>query len=306
MRPYGFDRRPQVRESQLEDELVDCIFCGSSKLQQTCVAVNEHPEVRYLKCAQCFAKFAARQPTQDFLSNLYEPEHYVGTVAGSRYKSARLAQRILPINVTAALRQHECVKILDYGGGTGSLGLDLCSLLKTSSCSVTVVDIFERKDSSGITFLNPVEFQSLTQDTFDVVVASAVVEHLKDPNQTLSKLYDVCRPGGHLYFRVPNLFPLARVWPPILIYPEHLSDLGPRFWKELPQILGWEVKTVYSRTCQTDTLFRESPLASIVGTSMKIPARVEVWIRNQFNVENPARYECSGGWEVLYSKSGNL
>lgn len=44
--------------------------------------------------------------------------------------------------------------------------------------------------------------------TFDVAMATEVLEHCPDPNQTLSEIARVLKPGGALFFTVPFLWPL--------------------------------------------------------------------------------------------------
>lgn len=42
-------------------------------------------------------------------------------------------------------------------------------------------------------------------DTFDVVVANQIFEHLKQIYRPLSEIHRILKPGGHLLFSVPNL-----------------------------------------------------------------------------------------------------
>lgn len=65
-------------------------------------------------------------------------------------------------------------------------------------------------------------------DTFDVVVANQVFEHLKNIWRPLSEAYRVLRPGGHLVISVPNLASLHnRILLAMGQQPTSIRTLGP-------------------------------------------------------------------------------
>jgi SAM-dependent methyltransferase len=143
---------------------------------------------------------------------------------------------------------------------------------------------------------------SYQNEQFDLVLASAVIEHLKRPGEVLQSLYESCAEYGFLYFRIPSNFPLGKLSKRLMLFPEHLSHLGPRFWDVIPKLLGWSVKLEYSRPSIADAPFTANPIAALGSAIFKLPANVEVSIRQLLRNPSVARYECAGGWEVMYQR----
>lgn len=76
------------------------------------------------------------------------------------------------------------------------------SLVHARSVCLTDIDVRNDRidrvmDAQDITF---------DDESFDVVVAIEVFEHLSDPTQAASEVYRVLRPGGHALISVPFLF----------------------------------------------------------------------------------------------------
>ncbi len=57
--------------------------------------------------------------------------------------------------------------------------------------------IFRKADLSK----EPIPFED---DQFDLVVASHIIEHVKDPINLFGECARVCKPGGYLYFEAPS------------------------------------------------------------------------------------------------------
>ena len=70
----------------------------------------------------------------------------------------------------------------------------------------TSPDAAERAASRGIKVLqSPVEDVELEDERFDLIVFFHLLEHLTAPRAFLQRMTDSLRPGGYLYFEVPNL-----------------------------------------------------------------------------------------------------
>lgn len=297
----------KLQESELDDILTSCIFCGSVYLKSTGVELQNTPCVTYLRCESCFAKIVDRQPNRQFLETLYRPEQYMGSVARSATNASRFAKRILGRGVLEDLRsQSEIPHILDFGGGSGRLAAALRDRLARVGATATVVDIHPPTLDLDVEYLPSSDTRTLRSSCFSLIVASASIEHLKQPGQTLQDLHSACAAGGYLYFRVPSNFPLGRVFRRILSFPEHLSHLGPQFWDKLPRLLDWSVEVIYSRPSISDAPLKEDPISALGSKAFKIPANLEVALRSRLKKGTIARYECGGAWEVLYRKTGQI
>lgn len=104
-------------------------------------------------------------------------------------------------------RQHGCRQYLDYGSGVGSGGL----LFAREGREVTLADIsspllrfcrwrFEQRNLHG-TFLD-LKTTGLPENSFDLITAMDVFEHLVDPVETVEILSKALTPGGFLFARL--------------------------------------------------------------------------------------------------------
>jgi 2-polyprenyl-3-methyl-5-hydroxy-6-metoxy-1,4-benzoquinol methylase len=102
--------------------------------------------------------------------------------------------------------------LLDLGCGRGELTRKLCGL---GRFRVTAIDLTFDPGIEGITFCKrdleqPFELQP---GSFDVVVSTEVIEHLRDPFAFLRRAAEMLRPGGTLVVSTPNVEGIAsRLW----------------------------------------------------------------------------------------------
>ena len=97
-------------------------------------------------------------------------------------------------------------RVLDVGVGRG----ELLRIAQTEGWTAVGVEPsssfaqYARKHSGAEVICEPIEKCSFAPGTFDVVILSAVLEHLYAPNEIVSKLAQALRPGGALFVDVPN------------------------------------------------------------------------------------------------------
>lgn len=292
-----------VSSQDLENPALCCPFCYRADSVGTGTYAQTNPAVEYLKCRNCYAIYSDRIPTSKYLHNFYHHAIYEGTISKSDALAKRLARSIVrgPIRKELA-GSISPLQVMDFGGGSGSLGLALRKALGREDTQVTLVDLYKPRDSLGLDFLTPEQLSSRGDHNFDLLVLSAVIEHLAQPGAIAADLYKRVRSGGFIYFRAPSLFPLGKLRPNLLRWPEHLSDLPPRFWHELPRSLGWKVEIVKSRPSQTSDRFQDDLLAALLANFMKLPGHLEALISALTNRRYRPKYQCAGGWDVVYQK----
>jgi 2-polyprenyl-3-methyl-5-hydroxy-6-metoxy-1,4-benzoquinol methylase len=90
--------------------------------------------------------------------------------------------------------------------------------------------------------------------TFDIVVAFQVLEHVADPAQTLRECLRVLKPGGKLFMDMPNYFSFVEahygiVWWPWLSFSKKLARVyvkmnakNPVFLHELNFVTPWRIR----------------------------------------------------------------
>ncbi len=141
-------------------------------------------------------------------------------------------------------------RLLDVGAGRGEF---LRAALREGWDSVGIEpsEAFARhaeKYSGAVVRREPIEHCNFEDEAFDVVILSAVLEHLYQPNDTLREISRVLRPGGALfvdvpneeglYFRVGNFYQRLRgrdwvVNTAPTFSPFHLFGFGPRSLRKL-------------------------------------------------------------------------
>lgn len=94
-------------------------------------------------------------------------------------------------------------ELLDIGCGTGRYSIQLA---ETCGLQVTGVDVSEEmlsqareKHPSGVWLLKPIEEAGFGDESFDLILMSYVIHHLKDYPRTLSDCHRYLRPGGSLF-----------------------------------------------------------------------------------------------------------
>jgi len=97
------------------------------------------------------------------------------------------------------------IKILDWGGGDGSVGNQYSSILKyVTSCKVDywVFDYATWKHGDDEKRLSPKTIKN--QAPFDIVILSHVLEHTNDPTSMINDIREILSIGGILILEVPD------------------------------------------------------------------------------------------------------
>jgi demethylmenaquinone methyltransferase/2-methoxy-6-polyprenyl-1,4-benzoquinol methylase len=130
------------------------------------------------------------------------------------YCELLLATRV----VTDLMQVEQRARILDCGVGNGSLSIALASLMKgpadfhaiDTSAEMLVQAKSVMQHAGLYPHLQQADIMSLPyQDqSFDVVMAAHVLEHLPDPQRALAEMVRVLKPGGMVFLCVtrPSLF----------------------------------------------------------------------------------------------------
>jgi len=199
----------------------------------------------------------------------------------------------------------EIIRVLDYGGGDGTLSVLLVrELIRRKICSsaeVTVVDLSDGFTKLSLDKTQVTKFPSLdlvgSELGYDVVVASAVLEHIPNFRPILESLVDRLQPGGLMYLRTPWSSALATTLSHVgvgydMSFPEHVHDMGGDFWKKAAGSLnGRDVRVMISRPSFVSTSLAKSPFMTIVAALLKAPSYVL-----------GPRWPYVGGWEVLWCR----
>ena len=306
-----FHKATHLSESQLCPPDENCRICGSKNRTKQFL-VQPEPDVWLLECHRCHVSSASRMPTDEALE-VYYGKYYSGStyeqstsgkVAKITFdKPVRLAKRIRS-GITESFQGRQ-VDILDFGGGDGTVSLLLgTALLEENACKdvrIVLVDLsgeVPHNKESGIVVENRTRLEDDGRH-YDVVIASAILEHIPSPREVLRTLLCSLRTGGVFYARTPSQAALLRLLPMrqlrklLFTYPGHVHDMGQLFWDSILNQLGLlpAFRMLWSRPSPVERNFREGFFRALAAHLLKAPWYVL-----------GGCYGLVGGWEVLIQK----
>jgi len=243
-------------------------------------------------------------PRPRYLAAYYQTyfDHADGRVTFGRiaHLARHILRRIRPV------RPGGVVRILDFGGGDGSLALAIAEQLSARDSNtrveVLVVDYHPRNPfTAGRISLSHASDLAQVEGQFHIVLASAVLEHIPALHPVLHRLLKVVSPEGYFYARTPWVVPLARLVPGVdLAYPGHVHDLGADFWIRAADTFAFEGSYLLSGPSPVATRLLTHPLRTLVAYAAKLPAQLENLAHSP---ERTSRvWRLTVGWEVLLQR----
>ncbi len=300
----------QLEHQQLEAASAQCPVCGNTNQPTeangyaTVLTIQQQPKVALMACPQCHAMSADRLPTSDYLISLYDPAVYSSSLTADTGLTQRCAKRMLhrfdfSPNTTGRTHWH----VVDYGGGNGQLGRTVCQMIQqkhpgaTAEC--TVVDVYDQvSGQEGMAFCSVDNFLAGHLPAYDLMIASAVLEHIPTLTPVLNQMMASASPNAYLYGRTPYEAPLAKVLPGYTIrWPRHVHDMGPEFWEGLPKRFAGQCRMLTSQPSLVETSMVQQPVRTLAAYALKFPAVIESKIRQAFNLPT-CLWRLVGGWEA--------
>jgi 2-polyprenyl-3-methyl-5-hydroxy-6-metoxy-1,4-benzoquinol methylase len=241
-------------------------------------------------------------PREEVLKDYYS-RYYTGIDGTATFDGSNRFSRHLFRSLEVAPKSN--IRILDFGGGMdATLSRSLAHQFiqhGTHSVEIALVDYNAScpRDWGAITVDC---YQSLPEATtsggFDVVVASAIVEHIPYPRDTMLGLLHSLGTGGRAYFRTPAMSSIIKTAALFGVtidftFPGHVHDMGQSFWENVLTVLGVSstFKLIRSRPAIVETELRVHPSRTAIAYAFKWPWFV---LRK--------RYSLVGGWEAVFAK----
>lgn len=195
-----------------------CPACGSTGASQR----GQKNDFELLVCQSCAtvytAHFPVSNPSQDY-DNYYSSDNL--TVAA-------FIQKHLDEIVTTFAPYRKLNRLLDVGCGAGTF-LEAAARAGWDAVGVEVSQTATAhlRERGFEVFCGELERANYPNNHFDVVIASEVVEHVRDPQAMLREIARILRPGGLLWATTPHARGisarlLGNKWS-IVCPPEHLQ-----------------------------------------------------------------------------------
>jgi methyltransferase family protein len=310
MNATAHHRGIHLEQSEVMPRTDRCPICLSDAPRQQVHEIQHSPAIHLLQCENCWGCSASHMPVSGVLARLYRD--YYGEGSGSKTmipSHGRFSRHI--VSHLAELRPvWGQIHIIDFGGGDGSLALHIASRLLArnlvQSVQVTAVDFHgvARSDDPRIRSSNCTELDQIT-DPAEIVLASAIMEHVPDCNGAFQKLFDRMVEGGYFYARTPWALPLKYLAGKIdIAYPFHVHDMGGGFWNRVPQTFRLRGKVLMSGPSPIETSWSQHPVRNFAATLLKAPARAERIFLDSAKRKDPF-WEFVGGWELLFRRGAD-
>lgn len=268
--------------------------------------LQDDPQVWLMKCPACGAASASRLPTGEALDQFYENYYESPLVRECDRKvtfddAGRLAEHLA--RRVKKYGRYSSIRMLDFGGGDGTIAvLTARELVKhgVQQVDITIVDYNKeliKVDDEGISISHRESIDAAVR-AFDLVIASAVLEHVPNPKEILLNLLPLVKDGGFFYARTPCIAPLAKIFGNLGFkwdsnFPAHIHDLGQDFWESFlsSEFCSGGFVLLESRPSLVQTTFRRYFIRTLAAYVLKAPWYVL-----------GRHYSLVGGWEVFVQK----
>lgn len=250
------------------DSPATCVVCGSDVFRKlfshfdNAYFVNKK-RFKLIECVSCGTATVANKPNHAELKKYYESNYYSYDTSSSLFFKlkgewikfwgklpAKVSNRFLFMNLYTKVKG-KGLKVLDVGCGDGS-SLRALKTLGFSKLYGTEIDQknCDKLNEKGITAYctNDVTTLKVKDKTFDLIRMSHVLEHVYNPDETLSFLYKKLKLSGEFIMGVPNFHSTCSVLFGrhfcALQLPTHLFHFNKKSVKKILEKNGFKVKKI--------------------------------------------------------------
>jgi len=292
-----------VDYAEITDKTDECPICLNRNKRRKIVSIQKNPDIDLLFCDRCKGLSASFMPTTEMLDEYYSHYYDDNPLMVTFHNIHRFAEHIIrymPDNIT----KHSKVRIMDFGGGDGSMSIKIAEKLTEKNESlmfdITLVDYIKEdmlKERPQNIKLNVANELNMLEEKFLIVLASGVFEHIPELNTTINKIFSLIEKGGFFYARTPFNSPFKRIFKNFdMTFPAHVHDLGASFWNRFPDTFQIDADIIASKPAIVETSFSANIITAMLSYCFKFPAYLE-----QFFIKNKKDllWNFYGGWEFF-------
>jgi 2-polyprenyl-3-methyl-5-hydroxy-6-metoxy-1,4-benzoquinol methylase len=264
-----------------DEEVVECELCGAGNARVLYTASDtrftvDSRQFSILQCEDCGLGRLVPRPTAAAIKRYYPPSYY--SYRSEATTAKRFAAQADYVSRMASGR------LLDIGAAGG----EFMAYMQRRGWDVTGLEPFApEKISESLDIVDSWDALTSRGETFDVITAWSVFEHLHEPKAAFEKCRTLLRVGGRLILHVPNLnSPFSRLALAEDI-PRHLYFFTAKTLQRYGCITGLRLTSVSHDTRIMDGRglgFLRLPAARALGVSSekylrwsRIPNRTERW-----------------------------
>jgi hypothetical protein len=200
------------------------------------------------------------------------------------------------------LRGSTPLRILDFGGGDGTLAVAIAKHLQSRGKSVPImIDLVDyckpRDPEDPHVSIHGYRDLASVEGGYDLILASGIFPCIPDADTAIRQVIARAGRRAYMYARTPFVLPLAQIiplidWP----YPGVVHDMGSVFWGRFIETFGMKGRMLSSRPSLVETTFARSPARTLLAHALKAPAMLEQALLGR---NRPPRWRLVGGWETV-------
>ena len=275
-----------LQSSALVEQTV-CPACQSESEREPVARIQRDPDVWLLECRYCGLSSGSHLPTDEFLKNYYSTYYGQEKSRGEYHVTFGRIDLFASylLKILSYSGHGRCVRILDFGGGDGSIAISLAELAlkqkRIDAAEIVVVDYKMPRQSKDrrITIFHYTVLEEI-HSKFDLVIASAILEHVPNIGECIKLLLENISVSGVMYARAPYIAPFLKLGVPVdMTFPVHMHDIGPTFWARFNQTFRVTTRVIRSEPALVETTFGHRPFRTLAAHVFKAPARLETYVR---------------------------
>jgi len=253
-------------------QYVNCNLCGADETR----AITTQNDYRVVQCSCCGLVYVNPRPNPEMLVKLYNDYHI------RNGKDANTWARLMKNNFTDISTMlnrlfPERGRILDIGCGYGYF----IKMMGNAGWAAVGIEPSSRtsgyaKDKGLSVIETTIDDAEFPDESFDVVTAFYVLEHLFDPLSAVKKIFMLLKPGGLTVLRIPDTTPIVKFLTVLRIkntlydLPFHLYDFSPKTIRMLFEKAGFSSIKVIPGSSTLPNHYGERAISLVSGTLSQI------------------------------------
>jgi len=181
-----------------------CPVCGQSESFAPSSLADARPAIS--QCQRCRSAWLNPIPSRREITKFYPPEYYGSKTAKFITPIERLLAKLSTRMITRAIKKlRPGSRVLDIGCGRGLFLRELANRgFDTHGTELNMLADQSLSSRCTIHITDSLTSLRFPNDYFDLVIIWHVLEHLPDPQETISEISRILSPDGQLALAVPN------------------------------------------------------------------------------------------------------